>query len=68
MTDIQKRFLLFLFGCIGVRTLFVYLAKIASKPMLKILGYVALLPAIGFLVEPEKPAQKYLVIKYGGPI
>jgi hypothetical protein len=48
MTDIQKRFLLFLIGCIGTRTLFVYLAKIASKPVLKVLGYLALLPAIGF--------------------
>jgi hypothetical protein len=48
MTDIQKRFLLFLIGCIGIRTLFVYLAKIASKPVLKVLGYLALLPAIGF--------------------
>ena len=44
----QKRFLLFLFGCIGLRTFFVYLAKVANKPFLKILGYLAILPAIGF--------------------
>ncbi len=44
----QKRFLLFLIGCIGLRTFFVYLAKTASKPFLKILGYLSILPAIGF--------------------
>ncbi len=44
----QKRFLLFLIGCIGTRTLFVILAKIANKPFLKMMGYLALLPAIGF--------------------
>ena len=48
MNTIQKRFLLFLIGCIGVRTFFVFLAKGASKPFLQILGYLALIPAIGF--------------------
>ena len=48
MNTIQKRFLLFLFGCIGTRSLFVYLAKIANTTYLKYLGYLALLPAIGF--------------------
>ena len=47
-TDIQKRFLLFLVGCIGVRMLLVYIAKQASTNLLSIMGYVALLPAIGF--------------------
>jgi hypothetical protein len=32
----------------GTRTLFVYLAYIASATYLKYMGYVALLPAIGF--------------------
>ncbi len=45
----QKRFLLFLIGCIGVRTLFVLIAKNASAYYLPILGYLALLPAIGFV-------------------
>ena len=44
----QKRFLLFLIGCIGVRTLFVIIAKNASTYNLQLLGYLALLPAIGF--------------------
>jgi hypothetical protein len=43
-----KRLLLFLIGCIGTRFLFVYLAKQASPSSLRILGYLALLPAIGF--------------------
>jgi hypothetical protein len=49
MNDIQKRFLLFLIGCIGLRTLFVIIAKNVSINYLPILGYLALLPAIGFI-------------------
>jgi len=48
MNTIQKRFLLFLIGCIGTRSLFVYLAYMASATYLKYMGYLALLPAIGF--------------------
>ena len=48
MNNIQKRFLLFLIGCIGIRTLFVYLAKNANKTYLQYMGYLSLLPAIGF--------------------
>lgn len=49
MNDIQKRFLLFLIGCIGTRTLFVYVAKNSGEKYLPILGYLALLPAFGFI-------------------
>jgi hypothetical protein len=49
MNTIQKRFLLFLIGCIGTRTLFICLAKNASATYLMYMGYLALLPAIGFL-------------------
>ena len=49
MTPLQKRFLLFLIGCIGVRSLFVIIAKSVSITHLKYLGYIALLPAIGFM-------------------
>jgi len=49
MNKIQKRFLLFLLGCIGIRSFFVYLAKNASNQNLMYMGYIALLPALGFL-------------------
>ena len=48
MNNIQKRFLLFLVGCIGIRTLFVIIAKNSPVKYLKYMGYLALLPAIGF--------------------
>ena len=48
MNTIQKRFLLFLVGCIGTRSLLVYLAYKINKTYLMYLGYIALLPAIGF--------------------
>ena len=48
MNNIQKRFILFLLACIPTRLLFVYLAKISNKYWLQILGYLGLLPAIGF--------------------
>lgn len=49
MNDLQKRFLLFLIGCIGTRSLFVILAKNANETYLKYMGYLALIPAIGFM-------------------
>ena len=49
MNDLQKRFLLFLFGCIGSRLLFVYVAKNIKEAYLKYLGFLALGPAIGFI-------------------
>ena len=49
MNAIQKRFLLFLGGCIPLRLFFVYLAKITPINYLPYLGYIAFLPALGFL-------------------
>jgi hypothetical protein len=49
MSDLHKRFLMFLIGCIGVRSLFVIIAKYVNTKYLKYLGYFALLPAIGFM-------------------
>ena len=49
MNNIQKRFILFLLGCIPTRLAFVYIAKTISLQYLPILGYLALLPAIGFV-------------------
>jgi hypothetical protein len=48
MNNQHKRFLLFLIGCIGIRFYFVYLAKNSDGALLKNMGYLALLPAIGF--------------------
>jgi len=41
--------LLFLIGCLGTRSLFAYLAKQANPTQLRWLGYLAMLPAIGFI-------------------
>jgi len=48
MNTIKKRFILFLIGCIGTRTLFVCLAKNANRTYLQYMGYLSILPAIGF--------------------
>ena len=48
MNNIQKRFLLFLFGCIPTRLALVYLAKNISINYLPILGYITLIIAISF--------------------
>ena len=49
MNNIQKRFLLFLIGCIGIRTLLVLLAYKIPKKYLVLMGYFSLLPAFGFM-------------------
>jgi hypothetical protein len=49
MNHLQQRFLMFLIGCIGTRSLFVIIAKYINTEYLKYLGYLALLPAIGFM-------------------
>jgi len=48
MNTIQKRFLAFLLLCIPVRIGFVVIAKKVDKKYLPYLGYLAILPAIGF--------------------
>ncbi len=50
MENIKKRLLLFLFGCIGVRTLFVIMAKYLDKKYLPIMGYIAIIIALGFSI------------------
>jgi hypothetical protein len=47
MNDIQTRFVMFLFGCILVRFLFAYAAKVIDTKYLHYMGYLALLPAFG---------------------
>jgi hypothetical protein len=48
LSKLQKRILLFLIGCIGVRLLFVYLAYKASPLILKIFGIIAIIIGLGF--------------------
>jgi hypothetical protein len=49
MNQLRQRFLMFLIGCIGLRSLFVVIAKYINVNYLKYLGYLALLPAFGFI-------------------
>ena len=49
LTSLQKRLLLFLIGCIGTRLAFALIAKKLPTDYLKYAGYLAILPAIGFL-------------------
>ena len=49
MNTIQKRFALFLIGCIGTRLLLVYIAKNINIKILKYMGFLLLIPAIGFI-------------------
>lgn len=46
--NLRKRFLLFLIGCIGTRCALAYTAKRASPTVLQIMGYIAIIPALGF--------------------
>ncbi len=48
MNSLQKRRLLFLFGCVPTRSALVYLAYTATPAFLQILGLLALAPAFGF--------------------
>ncbi len=49
LTKLQKRFLLFLIGCMGARLFLVYMAYKLPLFWLKIMGVFAILLAIGFL-------------------
>lgn len=49
MNHLQQRFLMFLIGCIGIRSLLVIISKYTNTKYLKYLGYLALVPATGFI-------------------
>lgn len=49
MENNTKRLLLFLFGCILVRLLLVYIAKNINSDYLPIMGIIALIISIGFM-------------------
>jgi hypothetical protein len=48
LNNIQKRILLYVFGCVGTRSLFVLAAAKMPLAYLPWLGYLAIIPAIGF--------------------
>jgi len=68
MNNIQKRVLLFLVGCIGIRTLFVIAAKNSPVAYLKYMVYLALLPAIGFVYIFLTGSRQTGVEVFGGKI
>ena len=49
MNTIQKRFLMFLIGCIGTRSVIALIAKNIRPDLLQWMGILALLPVIGWL-------------------
>ena len=49
MNDLQKRFALFLIGCMGLRLSLAIIAKNIDTKYLKYMGYLLLLPAFGFM-------------------
>lgn len=67
-THSMKPTTLFIWGCIPTRVFLTYLAYIVSKPTLKYMGYVALLPAIGFMYFYLSGTRKTGVETGGAPI
>ena len=63
-----KRILLFLIGCMGTRALFVYIAKNMKIDYLPILGYIALLPALGLAYQYITYSRETGVGAFGGKI
>ena len=68
MNHIQKRFLLFLGGCIPARLFLVALAKYMPNNYLRYLGFITLLMALGFLYLYFTGARKVGVETFGQPI
>ena len=68
MDNLKKRILLFLIGCVGVRLLIAYLAKIININYLPVMGYIAMLPAIGFAYIFLTGSRKTGAEVFGGKI
>jgi len=68
MNNIQKRFLLFLLGCFPTRLLLAYIAKTISVAYLPILGYLGILPTIGFYYLFLTGTRKTGAEVFGGKI
>jgi len=68
MDNLKKRILLFLIGCVGVRLLIAYLAKIININYLPLMGYLAILPAVGFTYIFLTGSRKTGAEVFGGKI
>jgi hypothetical protein len=68
MNNLQKRFLLFLIGCIGSRFLFVIITKYSPIQYLPIFGYIALVPMFGFFYIYLTGSRKTGVEVFGDKI
>ncbi len=68
MNPLQRRALLFLLGCIPTRAAFTYAAAKSQTSTLPLLGALAALPAIGFLVIYFTGARKTGAETGGAPI
>jgi len=64
----KKVMLLFLIGCIGTRLAFVFLAKMINTRYLPYLGYLAIIPAIGFTFIFLTGSRKTGAEVFGGKI
>ncbi len=68
ITPLQKRYLLFLLGCIPSRFLLTYISKIGSVNIKKILGVIAFVIATGFMYIYLTGSRKTGVETGGAPI
>ena len=68
MNKIQKRFIMFIFGCILTRALLVALAYNLDKTKLKIMGIIAIIPALGWLYLYFTGSRKTGLETQGGEI
>ena len=67
-SNLQKRFLLFLCGCIPVRLFLVYIAKTINVNYLPILGYIAVIISCGFMYIFLTGSRKSGIETFGAPI
>jgi len=68
MNNIKKRFILYIFGCILIRLIIVYIAKNINKLYLPYLGILSLIPAIGFVIIYVGNYRKYGRETFGNKI
>ena len=68
MNDLQKRWAMFLLGCIPTRFLLAYILSKLSQTQLKIAGFVLLLPVFGFLYIYVTGSRKTGAETRGAPI